>query len=302
MSSADFNLAFDPQHGQAVEIAKNVQRVTAPNESPFTFRGTNSYIIGDHDVALIDPGPDIEAHFQTLCAALKGRRLTHILVSHTHRDHSPLAARMSSKFDCPTYAEGPHRSARQLELGEVNMLGDSSDLDFKPDYRLVTGDIVEGDGWVLEAIHTPGHTANHLAFAMNGTDILFSADHVMGWATSIVAPPDGAMSDYMASLDLLLKRSENLYFPGHGGRVENAHRFVRALKTHRKIREKAVLERVQRGDRTIVKMVQTIYRDTDKRMHGAAALSVLAHLEDLVARGLVKTDGYAALAGEYLPV
>ncbi|MEM7301864.1 MAG: MBL fold metallo-hydrolase [Pseudomonadota bacterium] len=300
MSSAvGFKLEFEPRHGEAVDIAPNIQRITACNESPFTFRGTNSYLLGGKSVAVIDPGPEDEAHFQALLRGINGRPVSHIIITHTHRDHSPLAARLQEVTGAQTYAEGPHRAARPLELGEINPLDASSDTDFEPDVVLADGQMIEGEGWALQAIHTPGHTANHTAFALTDSDYLFSGDHVMAWATSIVAPPDGAMSDYMASLEVLLDREESIYFPGHGGRLENARAFVRALKAHRKMREKAVLERVRENDRSIQAMVKVIYRDTDPRLHQAAALSVLAHMEDLVARGAVSSNGPAALDGEY---
>ena len=285
----------------AVTIAPVVQRLTAPNAGPFTFHGTNTYIVGDKSVCVIDPGPENEEHWQALITALDGRQVTHIAVSHTHRDHSPLASRLKAATGAVTVAEGPHRPSRPLFDGEVNPFAESSDTDFIPDLALVDGQTVEGDGWRLTAVHTPGHTANHAAFALEDTGILFSADHVMAWATSIVAPPDGAMSDYMASLDRLLERSDRLYLPGHGGPVTEPQAFVRALRTHRRLRERAVLERIRKGDRLIGDMVKVIYATTDPRLHGAAALSVLAHIEDLVEKRLIATDGPPKLSGEYRP-
>lgn len=303
--ASDAELAFDrtfrPAHGEAVPVAPGVERITVNNPSPFTFHGTNSYIVGHDTVCVIDPGPEDEAHFQALMRALEGRRVSHIAVSHTHRDHSPLARRLKAATGALTVAEGPHRPARPLHDGEINPFGESADTDFVPDIALGEGGRIEGDGWTLSAILTPGHTANHAAFALEGTGIVFSADHVMAWATSIVAPPDGAMADYMASLDRLLERDDRLYLPGHGGPVHEPAAFLRGLRTHRRMRERAVLERIRAGDRLIPDMVRAIYRDTDVRLHGAAALSVLAHLEDLVEKGRVETDGPPRLAGAYLP-
>ncbi len=296
-----FVTAFEPQHGVAVPVAEGVERLTAPNPSPFTFYGTNTYIVGQKSVCVVDPGPDNDAHFDALMEALQGREVTHIAVSHTHRDHSPLARRLKEATGAIIVAEGPHRPSRPLFEGEVNPFAESSDTDFVPDLALADGETAEGDGWKLTAVHTPGHTANHAAFALDNTGILFSADHVMAWATSIVAPPDGAMSDYMASLDRLLTRDDRLYLPGHGGPVSEPRAFVRALRTHRLMRERAVLERIRQGDRRISDMVKVIYATTDARLHGAAALSVLAHLEDLVEKGLIATDGPAKLSGEYRP-
>ena len=295
----EFARDFAPAHGTAVDIAPGVQRLTAPNAGPFTFHGTNSYIVGDRSVCVIDPGPENEAHWQALLKALEGRTVTHIAVSHTHRDHSPLATRLKELTGATTVAEGPHRAARLLYFGETNPFAESSDTEFLPDIALSEGDRIEGDGWVLEAVLTPGHTANHACFAVAGTGILFSADHVMAWATSIVAPPDGAMADYMASLERLLQREDRIYFPGHGGPVTEPQAFVRGLRTHRRMRERAILERIRTGDRTIPDMVEAIYRDTDPRLHGAAALSVLAHIEDLIARGEIRSDGPPSLAGAY---
>ncbi|WP_026618570.1 glyoxylase-like metal-dependent hydrolase (beta-lactamase superfamily II) [Ensifer sp. WSM1721] len=299
MQGPEFNLDFKPAHGEAVIVADGVQRITVNNPGPFTFHGTNTYIVGRRSVAVVDPGPEDEAHFHALMAALDGREVTHIAVSHTHRDHSPLARRLKAETGAIIVAEGPHRAARPLHEGETNPFAESSDMQFVPDIALAEGARVEGDGWSLTAVTTPGHTANHIAFALDGAGILFSADHVMAWATSIVAPPDGAMADYMASLDKLLLRDDRLYLPGHGGPVTEPGAFVRALKAHRKMRERAVLERLRAGDRKIPDMVKVIYASTDPRLHGAAALSLLAHIEDLIEQGRVETDGPPSLFGEY---
>jgi glyoxylase-like metal-dependent hydrolase (beta-lactamase superfamily II) len=301
MADPAFDLEFQPAYGTAVKVAENVQRLTVNNPSAFTFHGTNSYIVGDRSVAVIDPGPEDEAHFQALIRALEGREVTHIFVSHTHRDHSPLAKRLKAATGAITVAEGPHRAARPLHEGERNPFAESADSDFVPDLALGDNESVTGDGWTLTALHTPGHTANHAAFALDRDGIVFSADHVMAWATTIVAPPDGAMSDYMASLDSLLERDDRLFLPGHGGPVNDPAAFMRGLRTHRRMREKAVLTRIKAGDRTIADMVKVIYRSTDPRLHGAAALSVLAHIEDLIEKGLVETDGPPSLTGIYLP-
>ena len=299
--SLKFDTSFQPVYGQAVTVAPYVQRLTAPNPSPFTFHGTNSYLVGSDTLAVIDPGPDNDSHLQALLAAIAGRPVSHIFVSHTHRDHSPLAGRLKAETGAIVAAEGPHRPARPLRIGETNPLDASADSEFRPDIALADGAVTDGDGWAIRSIFTPGHTANHLAFALEGSGVLFSADHVMAWSTTIVAPPDGAMADYMASLDVLLEREDRIFLPGHGGEVDAPHAFMRGLKAHRKMRERAILERVKKGDRTIRSMVEAIYRDTDPRLHGAAGLSVLAHLEDLVARGLVLTDASPSIDGIYLP-
>jgi len=301
MEKLSFRTEFDPAHGKAVPVAEGILRATAPNAGPFTFHGTNSYVLGAKSVAVIDPGPEDEAHLSTLLEAIGGRDVSHILVTHTHVDHSPLARRLSQITGAPMLGEGPHREARQMHVGEVNPLDASGDREFLPDQALKHGDTIVGEDWALEAVFTPGHTANHMCFALKESDILFSGDHVMAWSTSIVAPPDGSMADYMMSLETLLNRSETFYLPGHGGRLESAREFVRALRTHRKMREAAILSRIKAGDRTIPQIVKTIYRDTDPRLHGAAALSVLAHIEDLLSAGKVASAGPAALDGSYEP-
>jgi glyoxylase-like metal-dependent hydrolase (beta-lactamase superfamily II) len=300
-SDIDFDTEFSPAYGNAVSIADEVQRLTVNNPSPFTFYGTNSYIVGRSTLAVIDPGPENEAHFDALMKAIDGRPVSHIFVSHTHRDHSPLARRLKDATGALTVAEGPHRAARPLHEGEVNPFSESADTEFLPDIALADGGVIEGDGWALSAIHTPGHTANHSAFALDGTGIVFSADHVMAWATTIVAPPDGSMADFMASVEKLLARKDRIYFPGHGGPVREPASFLRGLRTHRRMRERAVMERILAGDRLIADMVKAIYVKTDPKLHGAAALSVLAHIEDLVEKGRVVTDGSPSLHGIYRP-
>jgi glyoxylase-like metal-dependent hydrolase (beta-lactamase superfamily II) len=260
MSSPNFRTEFDPRHGEAVDMVPGVQRVVCENPSPFTFHGTNSYLLGHDKIAVIDPGPPDEAHFQALMTAINGRPVSHIIVTHTHMDHSPLARPLAERTGAQIYAEGPHRPARPLNLGEVNPLDASGDSDFRPDHILQHGDVIDGDGWSLDCLFTPGHTANHMAFGWRDTDYLFPGDHVMAWATSIVAPPDGAMADYMASLDLLLEQPQQIYFPGHGGRLENAHAFVRALRSHRRMREQAVFNQVDKGRDRIPDMVAVIWK------------------------------------------
>jgi len=302
MASPKFRTEFDPAYGRAVELVPGVQRITAPNKSAFTFHGTNTYIVGGKNVAVIDPGPINDDHFEAIMAALKGRKVTHIVVTHTHVDHSPLAARLKELTGASSWAEGPHRAARDLHIGEINVLDASGDKEFTPDNFIRHGQVIEGDGWALETVLTPGHTMNHACFAYCGTPYMFSGDHVMGWATSIVAPPDGAMSDYMASLEIMIERSESVYFPGHGGRLDKAREFSRALRAHRKMRETAILSRIRKGDRTIGQIVAVIYKETDPRLHGAAGLSVLAHIEDLMAKGMIKSSAPASISGQYQAV
>lgn len=307
MARPSFRTKFEPHYGEAITVANNVQRLTAPNQSAFTFYGTNTYIIGDKNVALIDPGPlpktdDAFNHLECILKTLKGRTLTHIIITHTHMDHSPLSRELTKITGAKTYGEGPHRNARELHIGEINALDAAGDKDFIPDVFVKHGDIIEADGFRLEAIYTPGHATNHMAYALLDTEYLFSGDHVMAWATSIVAPPDGAMKDYMNSLEILSKRDESIYFPGHGGRVEKAKEYVRALRAHRKMRETAILHRIRKGDQTIAEIVAVIYKETDKRLHGAAGLSVFAHIEDLLEKNLISCEGTPSLSAKYTPI
>lgn len=294
-----FNRDFPLKPGVADQVMPGVRRVLCNNPSPFTFTGTVSYIVGEGNVAIIDPGPDDEAHAKALLDAVKGETVTHIIVTHTHRDHSPNAARIKAATGAPVYAEGPHRASRPRYDSEKISTESGADRNFMPDVKVKSGEVIEGDGWSLEAVATPGHTANHLAFAWPEKSVNFVGDHVMGWSTSIVAPPDGSMADYMASLDRLAARPEQLYFPGHGPAIPEGPRYARFLTRHRKAREASVLHRLAKGEADIPTMVRAIYIGLDPRLAPAAGYSVLAHLEDLVARGIVATDGDPVIGGMY---
>ena len=294
-----FDRDFDAVPGRAMRVAPGVRRVLAPNPGPFTFTGTCTYVIGDGTVAILDPGPDDPAHLAAVLDAVRGETIAQIIVTHTHRDHSAGVPALKQKTDVPTYGEGAHRAARPLFEGEAVRMEAGGDVNFSPDVRVKDGDVIEGPGYALEAVATPGHTANHLAFALAGTDILFSGDHVMAWSTSIVAPPDGAMGDYLNSLEKLRGRREDLYFPGHGPPARNAHALVDRYIEHRAAREAAILRRLERGESDIPGLVQAIYIGLDPRLVGAASLTMLAHLEHLVARGRVATDGAPSRQGRY---
>lgn len=296
-----FNKSFEPNYGKAVEVAPGVRRITAQNASPTTFHGTNSYIVGTGNVAIIDPGPDDDRHVAALVEATQGETITHIILTHTHRDHTGALAGLHLATQALTAGGGPHRPSRPPRAGETARLDAAGDASFAPDIVLADGDVIEGETWRLEAIATPGHTANHIAYALADGQHLLSGDHVMGWSTTIVAPPDGAMRDYMASLDKLAARKEPRYLPGHGGSIDDSHTYVRALKGHRRMRAMAILGRLRQGDRSIAEIVAVIYRNTDPRLHRAAGLSVLAHLEDLVADGAVASDGPPSLDGRFSP-
>jgi glyoxylase-like metal-dependent hydrolase (beta-lactamase superfamily II) len=294
-----FDKSFSLAPDQVQELAPGVRAIAADNPGPFTFKGTVSYIVGRDQVAIIDPGPDDAAHVAALLDAVRGETVTHIFVTHTHRDHSPAAAKIKAATGAKVFAQGPHRLARPLHTGEMRRLDASADLDFRPDTALADGETVSGRGWTLEAVTTPGHTANHMAFAFKEANLLFAGDHVMAWSTTIVAPPDGAMTDYMASLQKLARRSEPLYLSGHGAPVRDAPRYVQYLIRHRQAREASILHRLAKGAADIPTIVRAVYIGLDPRLVGAAALSVLAHLEELVSRGAVTTEGPPSISGTY---
>lgn len=297
--SPNFNLDFDPRHGEAIEIAPGIRRITAKNSSPLTFKGTNTYIIGFKSFLILDPGPEEPEHLNAIEAATSGGAIAKIALTHTHIDHSQAAHPLAKKYKPELIGEGEHRLSRPLLADETNPLDAAGDINFRPDRYVKSGDRIEIDGLTLEIVETPGHCANHIVFALEGTDILFSGDHVMSWSTSIVAPPDGAMADYMASLDLLLERNESHYLPGHGSDTKEAKALVKGLKTHRIMRENAIFNEIQQGRGKIDKIVERVYHTTPKSLHSAAALSVLAHIEDLLNKGRIESNGPARLHGEY---
>lgn len=292
MTDLAFERDFDVPYGSPEQVSALVRRIVCRNPGPFTFTGTNSYIVGSGEVAIIDPGPADNAHLDALRAALGGEAVSHIVVTHSHHDHSSLAPRLKALTGAPVYAYGRIPSADE-DSGQA--LDAGFDLAFCPDFTLRHGDVIAGKNWSLALLHTPGHTSDHLALALEQENALFSGDHVMAWSTSIVAPPDGSMADYFASLRLLLDRGDKIYWPGHGGPSRTPRRFVRALIAHRQMRESAILARIRQGDRTVPDIVRAVYRDVDPRLHGAAALSVLAHVEHLIAQGSVACDGKASL-------
>ncbi len=294
-----FDVSPPARSGECLRLTPLVRRVVASNAGPITFTGTCSYIVGNGHVAIIDPGPDLPEHVDALLQAVRGETVTHILVTHTHKDHSPAARAVKAATGATLVGCGMHRAARALALGEINPLEASSDKEYAPDWEMADGDAVAGQGWTLGALSTPGHMANHLAFTLAEETSLFSGDHVMAWSTSVVAPPDGAMSDSMASLDKLRGRGETIYWPGHGGPVRDPQRFVRALAHHRRQREASILNRLAAGDTTIPAIVASIYQNLKPALVNAAGLSVFAHLEDLVLRGEVITDAAPSLDSRY---
>lgn len=280
---------FDPHYGEAVQVADGIVRVTAPNTGPFTGAGTNSYLIGERTLMLVDPGPDDDAHLATLKRAIAGRMVSHIVITHTHRDHVDGLAKALALTGAQTVGEGAYREARALHPGEENPFRWASDVEFQPDILVAHGDVIDNGDAALEVIATPGHAANHIALAAG--DVCLSGDHVMGWSTTVIAPPDGAMAPYLASLDVLLGRSDALYLPGHGDAIADPRKAVSAMKSHRLMREGAILERLVKGDRKVIEIVRALYAGLDPRLESAAGLSVLAHLEKLA------DDGKAVAAG-----
>lgn len=280
----------DAPIGIVEQVRPNVRRLLAANPSPFTFTGTQTYIVGGAgaggEVAVIDPGPDLDEHVAAILAATAGEQIAAILCTHTHRDHSPASRPLAQATKAPIVGCAP------LALADDGPRADAAfDFDYRPDRALEDGEIVEGDGWSLRAVATPGHTSNHLCFALDGEGVLFTGDHVMGWSTTVIAPPDGDMTAYFQSLDLLLKRDDAVYFPAHGPAIEKPRSHVRALITHRRMREKQILARLEQGEELIPDMVTHMYREIDPRLHPAAGRSVLAHLVDLERRGLVRGEG-----------
>jgi glyoxylase-like metal-dependent hydrolase (beta-lactamase superfamily II) len=310
--SIPFVTLADPHYGDAVEVAPLVRRVTANNPSKFTYHGTGTYIVGAGDVAVIDPGPLLDSHRDALVAALAGERVRAILVTHCHSDHSPLAAWLSEHTGAPTVAFGPHginsewveddtpdepdeeekAAAAAAEAAGAAKVEESLDLAFEPDVSVEDGAVaVAGDGWTLRAIHTPGHTSNHMCFWMGEQRALFSGDHIMGWSTTVITPPDGNMRDYFTSLQRVKELDPAMLLPTHGAPVTDARRFVDAFVQHRLDREAGVLAAVRAGTSMIPDIVKQLYVGVNPKLYKAAGRSVLAHLIKLVDDGLVAFDG-----------
>jgi glyoxylase-like metal-dependent hydrolase (beta-lactamase superfamily II) len=275
------------QHGALETISPLVRRIVANNPGPFTYHGTGTYVIGRGDVAIVDPGPLLAPHVDALLSALDGERVTHQLITHTHLDHSPAARLVRERTGARTYGFGPHGEGR-YERGATVEAG--ADLDFVPDVALRSGQVVEGDGWSVEAVHTPGHCSNHLCFALREESTLLTGDHVMGWSTSVISPPDGDMRGYMQSLSLLLARDERVYLPTHGPAIEDPKPFVASLIEHRHERERQILRCLAQGTNRIAEMVPLMYQGTPAILYPAAARSVFSHVLDMLERGLIESE------------
>jgi glyoxylase-like metal-dependent hydrolase (beta-lactamase superfamily II) len=287
------------EYGRRYDVSPLIQRVVANNPGPFTYTGTGTYIVGqdedDARVAVIDPGPPDPAHLEAILAAVGTRRVSHILVTHTHRDHSPLARPLAERTGAPILAAQPPQTVTHAS----GPLDEDEDDDFRPDVILTGGEIIEGDGWTVEAMATPGHASNHMVFGLREENALFSGDHVMGWSTTVIAPPDGDMADYMDSLDAVIARDFRTLWPTHGAPITDPAPFLQAYKDHRLAREAQVLARLEAGDRRISDMVPILYAAVDQRLWPAASLSVLAHLGKLVRDGRVTAEPKPQLDAEW---
>jgi glyoxylase-like metal-dependent hydrolase (beta-lactamase superfamily II) len=285
-----FDQSLPAVYGVEQRLSPRVGRLLAHNPSPFTFRGTGVYLVGDtKSVVVIDPGPNDPQHVDSLLAAIGTRNVTHILITHTHRDHSPAAAPLKQATGAKTYGFGPHgRYDDDVEEG--------GDRDFLPDVTVRDGDIIESGGRRFQCVFTPGHTSNHMCYALDEEEALFTGDHVMGWSTTVVAPPDGNMGDYMRSLEKLIARSDKILYPTHGSPIVRPGPFLRAYLSHRRMRENQIGRALQRGRDTVPALVETLYIGLAPALHRAAALTVQAHLKHMVEDGRV-----TALAdGRYL--
>ena len=281
-----FKLEHNFEYAKLEKLTPLIRRVTARNPSGFTFHGTGTYIIGRKDVAVIDPGPLLEEHIQALKRLLSGENITHILITHTHMDHSPAAAPLKDFWGVKTFGFGPHGGG----IGNSQNTEAGGDKDFAPDVVCKDGSIISADDWTIECVHTPGHTSNHLCFALLEENSMFTGDHVMGWSTSVIGPPDGNMTDYIKSLEKLLGRKESTYWPTHGSSIDNVREFVKAFIDHRLEREEQILSCLRQGVNVISKMIPIMYSETDPSLHPAAARSAFAAIIRLVETGRVSCN------------
>ena len=296
MVSIPYRRDIEFEYGKVAEVSPAIRRVIARNPSPFTFYGTGTYIVGRGRVAVVDPGPSDEAHVEAILRATAGETITHMLVTHTHMDHSPGCRLLAAHTDAPTYGYGRHGAGKIATGIQVE---EGGDMDFKPDVTVRGGDVIEGDGWSVECVYTPGHTSNHICYALREERALFSGDHVMGWSTSVISPPDGDMSNYMASLEALLDRDDVVYWPTHGPAITEPKPHVRAFIEHRREREAQIRDCLASGLGRIADMVPMMYADISLQWHAAAARSVFATMALLVARGEVACDGELDVDAEF---
>ena len=292
-----FNRNFEVNYGEIENVAPGIRRITANNPSPFTFRGTGTYILGEGNVAVIDPGPDQPEHVKAIVEGLKNETVSHILITHTHNDHSPAAKALKEITGAPTYGFGPHGSGKPA-LKLTSQAG--GDMDFRPDEKTQDGSVIYGDDWSVSCLHTPGHTSNHICFSWDEEKALFPGDQVMGWSTSIVSPPDGDMGDYMRSLNKLIVRDDKIYYPAHGPEILEPQKLISAFQDHRREREENILECLKLGNDTIDQMVKTVYQDVSESLHAAAARSLVATVIYLVEQKKVEAIDGLDIDGRYV--
>ncbi len=299
MGAIPFVKELDFDYGRADRLSPLIRRVICNNPGPFTYTGSGTYIIGNErgDVAVVDPGPLNEAHLDALVGEIGKARVSDILITHTHSDHCGGARAFAARVGAPIRGAGAH-PVREKSV-DAPALDEGADYAFRPDVLLNDGDKITGDGWTVEAVATPGHLSNHVCFALREERALFTGDHIMGWATTVIAPPDGDMGAYFESLEKLLARDDEIYYPTHGAPVANPKPFVRAIRTHRRIRDGQILDQLKKGRTTIREITGAIYADIDKRLHKAAALNVYAHLIRLVKIGAAECAGEPSLAADY---
>lgn len=286
---------FNPVHGHAETLEPMLRRVVAPNPSPMTYRGTNTYLLGDKGIAVIDPGPDDDSHFEAIRGALgEGQYISHIVVSHAHLDHSRLASRLSEASGAPVYGFGPAHTGRSpvmAALAETGLAGGGEGIDhlFQPEVAVADGELIHGENWTLRVLHTPGHIGNHICLGWG--DACFTADHVMGWASSLVSPPDGDLTDFMTSCARLQSEPWRIFYPGHGAAIQIPHSRLDWLVAHRRRREVSVLNALAAGPRSAVQIARQVYQDIPVGMLPAAERNVLAHLIDLEGKSKVRHRG-----------
>jgi glyoxylase-like metal-dependent hydrolase (beta-lactamase superfamily II) len=285
---------IDIAYGRCDHVSPLIRRVTANNPGPFTYLGTGTYIVGHGAVAVIDPGPDMPDHLDAILAATAGEQVSHILITHHHADHSPLARALSAAtgakvWGCPVVST-PVEGELKLEAGYD---------DFTPDVSVCGGAVIEGAGWTMEAIPTPGHTSNHICYALREENALFCGDHIMGWSTTVITPPDGDMGDYLRSLETVRARGFSTLWPTHGPPIREPGPFIDAYIDHRRAREAQILERLIAGETQIKAMVPALYAAVNPALWPAAARSVHAHMIELVRSGRVAVDGAPELGSDY---